>query len=328
MELTTKIEISSNELQIKHTDRVLLLGSCFADNIGEKLSKGGFDCLHNPFGTLYNPASISAMLSQSVIDRRYTAESRELFRDERTGQWHSWMHHSMFSSADREHLITQINDATHLTSQRIKDAGLLIVTFGTSIIYRLKADGMLVANCHKQADRMFVRERMSHHDIVNQWVELLRQIHDINPKMKVIMTVSPIRHKRDGLHVNQLSKAVLLLAVDDIVCKCNDDGQDKWVQYFPSYEIMMDELRDYRYYADDMVHPSPLAVEYIWERFADTYFTADTKSIIRQCNDICRALSHRPSDPESESYRKFIDATNDKIDALKEKYPYLCISKR
>ena len=289
MQLQTVVDIPKAPFQISHTDKLLLLGSCFADEMGEKLTANGFQVLANPFGTLYNPASIALMLLRCISERDCT----EVFQDSVTGIWHSWMHHSRFSAATRNELQESVNKATAQTADYLRQANVLIVTFGTAIIYRLKETGMLVANCHKQPDSLFLRERLTAYDIVDQWQILLNLLSTINPELKIIFTVSPIRHKRDGLHVNQISKGILLQAVDEIVnsnlsnSKCeheqeivNSKSSNCKYNYFPSYEIMLDELRDYRFYAEDMVHPSPLAVEYIWQRFQQTYMSPQT---VEQC---------------------------------------------
>ena len=313
MELMTRIDIPASEWKMKAGAKVLLLGSCFADEIGEKMVRGGFEAMVNPFGTLYNPASIAASLLRSVSEkeveipplhenrpvntplptwgtsvdrrgaRRQTDVGHVVFEDVKAGVWHSWMHHSSFSSADPAELVARINRTTHEVAAFLREADVLIVTFGTAIIYRLKETGMLVANCHKQPDNLFVREWLNAYDIVDQWQMLLQLLESVNPKLKVIFTVSPIRHKRDGYHVNQISKGILLQAVDEMD-----------VEYYPAYEIMMDELRDYRFYASDMIHPSDTAVEYIWQRFQDTYFDNITKDAVAKATKKWHRHQHRP----------------------------------
>ncbi|MBQ8710589.1 MAG: GSCFA domain-containing protein [Bacteroidaceae bacterium] len=313
MELMTCIDIPASEWKMKAGAKVLLVGSCFADEIGEKMVRGGFEAMVNPFGTLYNPASIAASLlralsekevalprsyefptvntslsmSTTSVDRhrrhRLTDIDDVVFEDVKAGVWHSWMHHSSFSSADPAELVARINRTTHEVAAFLREADVLIVTFGTAIIYRLKETGMLVANCHKQPDNLFVREWLNAYDIVDQWQMLLQLLESVNPKLKVIFTVSPIRHKRDGYHVNQISKGILLQAVDEMD-----------VEYYPAYEIMMDELRDYRFYASDMIHPSDTAVEYIWQRFQDTYFDNITKDAVAKATKEWHRHQHRP----------------------------------
>ncbi len=286
----TRIDIPASEWKIAAGEKVLLVGSCFADEIGEKMVRGGFEAMVNPFGTLYNPASIAASLLRSISEKEYTADSVELIQSESDGMWHSWMHHSSFSSLDVATLVERINGTTHCVADFLREADVLIVTMGTAIIYRLKETGMLVANCHKQLDSLFVRERLNSYDIVDQWDMLLQLLESVNPKLKVIFTVSPIRHKRDGYHVNQVSKGILLQGVDEIV---NGKSSNSQCFYFPSYEIMMDELRDYRFYADDMIHPSEKAVEYIWQRFQDTYFDNKTKDAVAKATKEWARHQHR-----------------------------------
>ena len=290
MELMTRIDIPESEWKMKTGAKVLLVGSCFADAIGEKMVRGGFEAMVNPFGTLYNPASIAASLLRSISEKEYSADSAELIQSESDGMWHSWMHHSSFSSLDVATLVERINGTTHCVADFLREADVLIVTMGTAIIYRLKETGMLVANCHKQLDSLFVRERLNSYDIVDQWEMLLQLLESVNPKLKVIFTVSPIRHKRDGYHVNQVSKGILLQGVDEIV---NGKSSNSQCFYFPSYEIMMDELRDYRFYADDMIHPSEKAVEYIWQRFQDTYFDNKTKDAVAKATKEWVRHQHR-----------------------------------
>lgn len=290
MELMTHIDIPESEWKIVADAKVLLVGSCFADEIGEKMLRGGFEAMVNPFGTLYNPASIAASLLRSISEREYVKDSVELIHDELDGMWHSWMHHSRFSSAEQEVLIEKMNRTMHEVGTFLHEADVLIVTLGTAIIYRIKETGMLVANCHKQPDSLFVRERLSAYDIADQWQMLLQLLESVNPKSKVIFTVSPIRHKRDGFHVNQISKGILLQSLDEIVNCKSSNGK---CYYFPSYEIMMDELRDYRFYADDMIHPSEKAVEYIWQRFQDTYFDNKTKDAVAKATKKWTRQQHR-----------------------------------
>ncbi len=309
MKLQTTIDIPKSALQIEHTDKVMLLGSCFADEVGEKFVRGGFEAMVNPFGTLYNPASIAAILLRCISQDECT----EVFED-KDGVWHSWMHHSKFSAHSKEELQARINSTTQAAGDFLRSADVLIITFGTAIIYRLVENGMLVANCHKQPDALFTRQRLSSYDIVDQWQMLLTLLESINPKLRIIFTVSPIRHKRDGYHINQISKGILLQAVDELMApqppkgacwrldsnsipnSTYPDGRPlggSGASYFPSYEIMLDELRDYRFYADDMIHPSPLAVQYIWERFQDTFFSNQTKdSVLKAGKEYARSL-HR-----------------------------------
>lgn len=307
MELMTHIDIPQSSWKIRSDAKMLLLGSCFADEVGMKMERGGMNVMVNPFGTLYNPASIAASLLRSISESDYDRSSAELLRNEQDGLWHSWMHHSTFSSSDKDELISRMNITMHRVADWLREADALIITLGTAIIYRLKDSGRLVANCHKMPDTLFARECMSAYDIADQWQMLLQLLSTINPKLKVIFTISPIRHKRDGYHANQISKGVLLSAVEalaptmsltgkrnDAIDKgCGKVSDQMMCSYFPSYEIMMDELRDYRFYADDMIHPSEKAVEYIWQRFQDTYFDNKTKDAVAKAAKEWARRQHR-----------------------------------
>jgi len=286
MELKTKVDISRKLLQLTHEDSMLLIGSCFADNIGGKLNEAHFDCCVNPFGTLYNPLSIRKALADIIKGRGYETGDTELF--EHGGVWHSWMHHTRFSSTDKNNLVEKINTSINEAHEHLKKCSLLIVTLGSAYVYRLKDDARIVANCHKMNEKLFDRKRLAVDEIVGEWLPLLGGLRKMNPHIKVMFTVSPIRHKRDGFHANQLSKATLLLAADSL-CEERSD----MCLYFPAYEIMMDELRDYRFYADDMVHPSTLAVEYIWERFCDAFFNRKTMDKIAEWRKFEAAQRHR-----------------------------------
>lgn len=287
MELQTKVDISRKLLKLTHEDGMVLMGSCFADNIGDKLREAHFDCCVNPFGTLYNPMSVGEALREILRCRRYEASDSEVF--EKDGVWHSWMHHSRFSAGSVDELLDNINGAISDANGRLLSCRLLVVTLGTSYVYRLRGDGRLVANCHKVRESEFVRGRLSVEDVVDEWLPLLDELHAANPDMKVMFTVSPIRHKRDGLHANQLSKSVLLLAADRL---CGE--RPDMCLYFPAYEIVVDELRDYRFYADDLVHPSAMAVEYIWERFCDAFFDRRTMEKVTEWRKYEAHRRHRP----------------------------------
>lgn len=317
MELQTKVTIPKPNFEINHKKQIFMIGSCFTTHIGELLTEDKFSCLVNPFGVLYNPASIAALLLRSISERDYSDASPEFFSDPQSGLTHSWMHHSTFSSSHKETLIQHANSVMHETADKLRQTDILIVTFGTSVIYRLKDSGMLVANCHKQPDRLFVRERLSAYDIADTWQTLIQILKSVNPNLHIVFTVSPIRHKRDGMHVNQLSKAELLLGIDQIV-RANDH-----VYYFPAYELVMDELRDYRFYADDLVHPSSLAVRYIYERFTDTFVSPAEQQLSARCRAVHNLLSHRPTDAESPAYQALLEKTNNLIQDIIKKHPYL-----
>ncbi len=316
MNLITKTEIPKGCVRFSHSDMMLLVGSCFSDSIGLKLADAKFNALVNPFGTMYNPASIAELLGRTFGGMCYGEDSDEIFMYE--GRWHSWMHHSSLSATTRAGLVENLNAVAGMVRRCLVEGNVLFVTFGSAICYRMKADGKVVANCHKQSEKLFDRVRMSVADIVNLWKGLLDSVFSVNPGLRVVFTVSPIRHKRDGLHVNQLSKSTLLLAVDEL---CGMYPQ--CCSYFPSYEILIDELRDYRFYADDLVHPSSLAVEYIWERMCESFLSKETLELMKQLAAVTAALNHKPFNEESAEYAAFMENTLKRINELKNMHPYL-----
>lgn len=263
MELQTRVLMSNNGLSIDLDTPICFLGSCFSNNIGTMATESGFTTLINPFGTLYNPLSIAECLSRCI--NNHFVDKNDLFYHD--GLWHSWLHHSSFSHIDQECCAEMCNKKIESAHEFLKQKPILIITFGTAYVF--KHNGNIVGNCHKVASKHFTRERSSIEDILNTWSPLAKQL--ATDGIRLLFTVSPIRHMADGAHGNQLSKSTLLMAIDRI-----DYGS-----YFPSYEIMMDELRDYRFYADDMCHPTPLAIQIIWDKFQETYMSNHTRN---QCN--------------------------------------------
>ena len=291
------------------------MGSCFAENVGGLLLENKFSCDVNPFGILYNPLSIAKALRQMLDGKVYTMD--DLF--DSGGQWHSWMHHSSFSSADADECLNRINSRLEKAASALPRTSWLVMTWGTAFVY--EKDSEVVGNCHKQPDRLFTRRLLDVDTICGEWNDTLREAKQRFPGLKVMLSVSPIRHLKDGLHGNQISKSVLLLAIDRL-CRELD-----FCHYFPSYEIVMDELRDYRFYAEDMLHPSPLAVKYIWECFCSTYMSKDTQRVMKEWADIQKGLAHRPFNPDSDAYRRFLSQIVLKIEELKEKFPYFEVQK-
>ena len=252
--LTTPVIAPQMPFSVDHSTGIVSLGSCFADEIGERLQEADFHVEQNPFGALYNPASIAAAVRRLMEDRPIGMEDLV----EHEGLWHSWHHHGSFSRTTAEETLAACNDRLHQAHEVLKEASLLMVTFGTAWVF--EREGGIVANCHKLPPQMFVRRRMTVEEIVTLWQPLLQELAAYYPKLNVLFTVSPIRHLADGAHGNQLSKSALLLAVNELVgnARCH---------YFPSYEIVLDELRDYRFFDEKMTHPTPLAVDVVWERF-------------------------------------------------------------
>ncbi len=313
MEFRTKVEISSYPFTIRHSDKLMLFGSCFTENIGKLLLDNKFRCCVNPFGVLYNPLSVAEAIKELLSKKHYTSDDLHYG----CGYWFSLMHHSSFNSSDTDKCLQTINERIEEGAVWLPQTDRMLFTWGTAWVYTWKESGQIVGNCHKLPELMFTRKMLEVDEIVGEYIDLLNRLHECNPKLQVLFTVSPIRHAKDGMHGNQLSKAILLLAIEKLCTTL------PFCQYFPSYEIMMDELRDYRFYADDMLHPSQLAVKYIWERFSDAFFPDDTRSFIRQWEGIRKGMEHRPFNPDSENYRTFLSQILLKIEMLKEKFPYL-----
>lgn len=264
-EMTTPVAVSQLPFSLDFASGIVSLGSCFADEVGSRLRESDFHIELNPFGTLYNPASVAEALQRLIDDREI--DEGDLVQHE--GLYHSWHHHGSFSHTTPEATLAACNERLHQAHRALCDADLLMVTFGSAWVFELAESGSqqpakIVANCHKLPATMFVRRRMTVEEIVALWQPLLMRLAACNPNIKVLFSVSPIRHKADGAHGNQLSKATLLLALDELLTL---NSKLLSLHYFPSYEIVLDELRDYRFYDSDMVHPSPLAVEVVWEYF-------------------------------------------------------------
>ena len=281
MKLQTIVDIKPSKWKIGYEDKILMLGSCFSDEIGRQMEERKMQVTCNPFGTLYNPLSIANAI--------HMTELPELV--EYDGLWHSMAHHGSFSRATKEEAEKAVAESIETMQRALEEATVVIVTFGTAWVYELSAishqPSVIVGNCHKMPEKWFSRRRLTVEEIVEAWQPILAQYAD----KKWLFTVSPIRHVRDGLHENQVSKATLLMAVERLV-----ESQKSKVEsrYFPSYEIVMDELRDYRFYADDLVHPSNMAVEYIWERFCETFCTSQTINAMHIAHKEWKFARHRP----------------------------------
>ena len=313
MKLLTPVERPARRPCIDYPHRLMLLGSCFATHIGARLQESRFRCDVNPYGVLYNPLSISTALREMLAGKVYTPD--DLY--EHQGLWHSPMHHGDFSAASAGDALRKINLRLEQAARQQDGLDFLLLTWGTAWVYEDRETGRVVGNCHKLPEACFRRRRLSVEEIVADTASLLSVMLARNNRLQVVLTVSPIRHVRDGLHDNQLSKATLLLAAEQVRAAFPDR-----VFYFPAYELLLDELRDYRFYADDLVHPSDLAVRYVWERFIEWCLSPDARRVMAEVEDIRKALAHRPLHPESEEYKRFLGQIVLKIERLNGKYPY------
>lgn len=314
MNLTTSVSIPAAPFRLSHQQKILLMGSCFAQEVGARLESDWFNCQVNPFGVLYNPLSISQALAFLLTDNDMHAD--DLFQHQ--GLWHSWRFHSSFSAADPAEALSRMNVRLEQARLQLEQLDVLILTWGTNRCYFY--GDKPVANCHKVPQKQFVSAGLDVDTIVRNTGDLLEHLWQQHPRLQVILTVSPIRYVSYGLHESQLSKATLLMAAD--VLSKQFPGQ---VHYFPAYEIQVDELRDYRFYADDLVHPSSLAVQYIYQRFCETYVDDKEQALSAECRRLQRDMNHRPLHPESLEYQRFKEQLANKIAYLKQQYPYLKI---
>lgn len=308
MKFFTHIDIKPLPRQIDYSSHILSLGSCFAANIAFKLRDAKFNIISSPTGILFNPESIASIINRLATDVEILPA--EIQNDGE--QWFSYDFHSSFSSPSHEQAIASMQEALTHGAKALKEADTVIITFGTAWVYRLCSNGEVVANCHKQPHKLFSRELLSVEEIVKSWSAILNT-HLGNKQ--VIFTVSPIRHLSDGLEQNSLSKATLRLAIAELTNKFPNTC------YFPSFEIMNDELRDYRFYADDMIHPSELAIEHIWQRFIEVAINKTTLTTMQQLSKLRQAVKHRPFNPKSEAYKNFCRTQLTIIEQLQSQYP-------
>lgn len=289
MEFRTPVSpLAGRQGLVSHSTPLLLIGSCFAENIGRRLADALFDVTVNPFGPLYNPLSILAALRPDVASIHGEDSSVG-------GHTFHFMAHSRLSGSDFAATLAAVSAATATMQRAMRDARVVFVTLGTTRLFRLKASGQVVANCHKMPASMFAEQRLSLAetvDALSDIVEALRKTSAAPEKLQVVFTVSPVRYTAEGAHANQLAKSTLLLAVDEVVRRFPETAS-----YFPAYEILMDDLRDYRFYADDMKHPSDLAVSYIYSLFARSYFDSATEEVARAAEAVTRRLAHRTAGP-------------------------------
>jgi len=311
----TEVSIKDLGWRINHRSKLMLIGSCFSENIGLRMQRLKFQVDLNPFGILYNPRSVARSLRLLMDGKKYT--KADLF--EHDGVWHSFDHHSRFSSTNLQQALDGMNERLNLSAQHLKESELLILSLGTAWVFELKSSGQIVSNCHKLPAAAFNRLRMTPGDIVEEYRELILALWKFNPKLKILFTVSPIRHWKDGAVENQLSKASLLLAVHQLI---KGFGEEQCA-YFPSYEIVMDELRDYRFYAPDMLHVSEQAVDHIWKKFSAKMIAGESLKLADQVLKIVKAAEHRPQRKATKAYENFLLYNLNEINNLLKTFPFL-----
>lgn len=313
MKLQTQIPIQKQLInQIDYGSNLLLLGSCFSENIGDKFTFYKFQSVQNPFGILFHPKAIENLITNAINQKEYT-EDDIFFLNER---WHCFEAHSSLSTENKEETLNNLNSSISSTHKQLKQSSHIIITLGTACTYRHIATDTTVANCHKVPQKKFLKELLSVNEITENIEAIISLIKSVNPNASILFTVSPIRHLKDGFIENQQSKSHLISAIHQVTNNSN-------VYYFPSYEIMMDELRDYRFYAEDMIHPNLTAINYIWERFSEVWVSDKAKKNMQDVATIQNGLSHKPFNPNSTQHQQFLENLSLKIEKLQKDYPFI-----
>jgi hypothetical protein len=312
----TEVKIAPAGHKINHRSVILMIGSCFTENIGARMHDYKLNVDINPFGIVYNPMSVSQNLESVISGKKYTAEDLYYYQD----SWISFDHHSRFSFPEPEICLKEINSRIGYSHQHIRTVSFLIITFGTAWIYKTADTGRLVSNCHKLPADFFSRQLLKTGDIIDVFKNVIDKLIKINPGIRIIFTVSPIRHWKDGPVQNTVSKSSLILSIHEIL-KLYD-----CTEYFPSYEIALDDLRDYRYYEEDMIHPNSQMTGYIWEKFSQAYFDDETLKANKEIGRLNSALKHKPFRPGTPKHLDFVNTQLEFIQNLKQKYPYLDFS--
>ncbi len=313
MQFTTKIPVEKSTFPIDYDSKILLLGSCFAENMGKKFEYFKFQATTNPFGIIFNVVSLEKLIRRAIENRIFT-ENDIFFHND---LWHCFDVHSELSNPDKENFLSNLNSILESTHKQISSLTHCIITLGTSWVYRNIKTNEIVANCHKVPQKEFTKELLSINQTEESLQNIVSLIHAVNPNCKFIFTVSPVRHIKDGFIENTLSKSHLIAAIHNLKLATRNS------QYFPAYEIMMDELRDYRFYAEDMLHPNQTAIDYIWIRFFENYIS---ESVFGLMNDICsiqKGLQHRPFNPNTESHQKFLKNLKTKMTTIEKKLPFI-----
>ncbi len=309
----TELRIPESVHKISHHHKILLLGSCFSQNIGDRLQKYKFKSISNPFGTIFHPVAIAKAL-------KYTIEKKLISEDELLLSQGVYVHpdfHSMLSDVNKAGAAQKINHTIATMHEELKETSYVFITLGTSTGYRLRSTGELVANCHKMPPSMYVKEEVATDEITRQLDHAVRQLREISPDIQIILTVSPVRHIKDGIIENTRSKARLINCIETLV------GANSGVSYFPAYEWMMDDLRDYRYYEKDLIHPNESAIDYIWEKFCEHYFDKETTQLTHQISKILTSCGHRPFNASTDNHQQFVQEVTVQIKRLLQTHSYL-----
>ena len=315
MILQTKVPLQKEAKNpISYASKIVLLGSCFSENIGDLLNYFKFQTIQNPFGILFHPKAIKELVANAIHEKTYT-ETDLVFQNER---WHCFDAHSKLSAPEKKDVLSQLNKAITSTNTALKEATHLVITLGTSWVYRDTATHKIVANCHKIPQKKFSKELLSVQEVTETLSEIITLIQSVNASINIIFTVSPVRHLKDGFVENTQSKSHLIAGIQTLISNSKNN-----LHYFPSYEIMMDELRDYRFYSEDLIHPNTTAIQYIWERFTTSWVDKKTAEIMQEINTIQKGLLHRPFDVNSVQHQKFLTNLSSKIAKIATEFPLI-----
>ncbi len=317
MKFRTEINIPKQESLIDYNSNIVLFGSCFTENIETHFNHFKFNNTSNSHGIIFNPLAIEKAISDSVDNLKYTKNDLNFYND----MWFSFNHHTRFSSDKEDKILTKINYEIQKSNISLETASHIFITLGTARVYRFKETSDLVANCHKVSQKEFNNELLSIAEIVESLRSTIKKIRSINPSATFLFTVSPVRHVKDGLAENSLSKAFLLSAIHEII-------DNKRIFYFPSFEIMMDDLRDYRFYKSDLIHPNEIAMEYIWGKFFNSWIDKKVYPIMEEVNGIQKSLQHKPFRIESKKHQEFLKKLKERINILETNYPQIRFNKK
>lgn len=318
MEFTCKHNFNAMPSPINYGNQLFAIGSCFAENIGVLLTEHKFKITLNPSGILFNPASIASNIS-FYLDPNSFNEEEQIFQHQ--GLSHSWMHHGAFSNPNENELKENIRESLATAHQQLMAADYLLITWGSAFVYELKDSKKIVANCHKVPNTNFHKRLLTVEEIVAQYIKLIRHLFSIKPNLHIIWSISPVKYLKDGLHQNNLSKSTLLLALDHLL------HQFPHQYYFPAYELVQDELRDYRFYAEDFAHPNSIAIKYIWERFTISCIAKNAQITLSKIAEINQAIAHRPLHPNTNAYEAFKQQQQTKIELLQQAHPNINFEK-
>ena len=321
MKLQTQIPLQPQPQQsnpIDYHSNILMLGSCFIENIGQKLEYFKFQNLQNPFGIAFHPLAIEKLIANAINGKEYI-EKDIFYLNE---QWHCFDAHSKLSNASKEHLIIDLNKQIRSTNKQIHESTHIIITLGTSWVYKHVESDAIVANCHKVPQKKFIKELLSVDEVLESLEAMVTLIKSVNTNASIILTVSPVRHLKDGFIENTRSKAHLISAIHSLL---STRAQSRGLYYFPSYEIMMDELRDYRFYDEDLIHPNATAVNYIWDKFQNVWISKEASKTMEIVDEIQKGMLHRPFNPNSEAHQSFLHKLELKRQKLKMEFPKIDI---